>query len=60
VSPLVHELLGPTGEFGFGEPRAIELEGISSRHRTFPSTPSWLDTYGVQDGVRLGDVLGGH
>jgi class 3 adenylate cyclase len=36
VSSLVHDLLAPTGEFEFGEPRAVELKGISGEHRIFP------------------------
>jgi class 3 adenylate cyclase len=36
VSALVHDLLAPTGEFEFGEPRVVELKGISGAHRIFP------------------------
>ena len=40
VSSLVHELLAPTGEFDFGEPRVVELKGISGDHRIFPAMPA--------------------
>jgi len=36
VSSLVHDLLAPTGEFEFGEPRVVELKGISGVHKIFP------------------------
>jgi adenylate cyclase len=36
VSSLVHDLLAPTGEFEFGEPRVVELKGIAGDHRIFP------------------------
>ena len=37
VSSLVHDLLAPTGEFEFGDPRDVELKGISGGHRIFPA-----------------------
>jgi class 3 adenylate cyclase len=37
VSSLVHELLAPTGEFEFGDPREVDLKGISGGHRIFPA-----------------------
>ena len=40
VSSLVHDLLAPTGEFEFGEPRVVQLKGISGAHRIFPLAPS--------------------
>jgi class 3 adenylate cyclase len=36
VSSLVHDLLAPTGEFEFDEPRVVELKGISGAHKIFP------------------------
>ena len=39
VSSLVHDLLAPTGEFEFGEPRAVQLKGISGTHQIFPLAP---------------------
>jgi class 3 adenylate cyclase len=36
VSSLVHDLLVQTGEFVFGDPRLVELKGISGSHRVYP------------------------
>ena len=36
VSSLVHDLLAPTGEFDFGEPRQVELKGMRGSHRVYP------------------------
>jgi hypothetical protein len=43
VSSLVHDLLAPTGEFEFGEPRVVELKGISGEHQVFPLAPAVAD-----------------
>lgn len=36
VSSLVHDLIGQTGEFAFGEPRSVELKGIAGAQRVYP------------------------
>jgi adenylate cyclase len=36
VSSLVHDLVGPTGGFSFGEPRAVELKGIAGSQIVYP------------------------
>jgi len=36
VSSLVHDLLAQTRELGFGEPRTVELKGMSGTHRVYP------------------------
>ncbi|HWC39885.1 MAG TPA: adenylate/guanylate cyclase domain-containing protein [Acidimicrobiales bacterium] len=38
VSSLVHELADSSGEFGFGEPRRVELKGISAPQVLYPVT----------------------
>jgi class 3 adenylate cyclase len=36
VSSLVHDLVGQTGEFRFGDPRSVELKGIPGSQRVYP------------------------
>jgi class 3 adenylate cyclase len=36
VSSLLYELADPTGEFQFGEPRQVELKGISGTRTVYP------------------------
>ncbi|HEX4862913.1 MAG TPA: adenylate/guanylate cyclase domain-containing protein [Acidimicrobiales bacterium] len=36
VSALLYELANPTGEFRFGEPRLVELKGISGSSTVYP------------------------
>jgi class 3 adenylate cyclase len=36
VSALLHELTDPTGEFKFGEPRRVDLKGISGSRTVYP------------------------
>ncbi len=36
VSSLVHDLVGTTGEFRFGQPRTVELKGIAGSHHVYP------------------------
>ena len=36
VSSLVHELVAPSGEFTFDDPREVELKGIAGSHRVYP------------------------
>jgi class 3 adenylate cyclase len=38
VSSLIHELADSSGEFGFGEPRRVELKGISTPQVLYPVT----------------------
>lgn len=37
VSALLYELAEPTGEFRFGEPRQVELKGISGARTVYPA-----------------------
>jgi class 3 adenylate cyclase len=41
ASSLIHGLLGATGEFKFGEPREVELKGITGPQLVYPVT--WVD-----------------
>jgi class 3 adenylate cyclase len=36
VSALLYELAEPTGEFRFGEPRQVEMKGISGGRTVYP------------------------
>ena len=36
VSSLVHDLVGQTGGFSFGDPRVVELKGIPGETRVYP------------------------
>ena len=36
ASSLVHDLVGRSGEFTFGEPRVAELKGIDGSHEIYP------------------------
>jgi class 3 adenylate cyclase len=36
VSSLVHDLVGPTGGFSFGEPRPVEFKGIEGPQLVYP------------------------
>lgn len=36
VSSLVHDLIGPTGWYSFGEPRQVELKGIEGSQMVYP------------------------
>ena len=36
VSSLVHDLIGRTDEFQFGEPRSVDLKGIGGTQRVYP------------------------
>ena len=36
VSALIYELANPTGEFRFGEPRLVELKGLSGSSSVYP------------------------
>jgi class 3 adenylate cyclase len=36
VSSLVHDLVAPTGDFAFAEPRDVEFKGVDGAQRVYP------------------------